>query len=237
MHDRSAWDEYWKNHARFGAMEVAINDDLGSDETLPALLAARGARTVLCAGNGLSSEALSLALHGLVVTALDLSAVPAQLVAEGFRHPEHPLHRIPGIRVDDDGAVTFGGEGPIDPALCPEMHRSADCPNKGGGALSFVTGDLTDPEVCPGPFDVVLERRTLQLFQGHAQEDALERLIARLGTPGVFVSHQHAGCWRPDEPRTHYAEAWLRSRGFVVRSGRGSPDAAPRLACLLFSTG
>lgn len=241
MHDGRAWDEYWKNQVKVGVadMEVSLMDGMASDATLPALLSRREARTVLCAGNGLSTEAISLALHGFDVTALDISSVPAQLLAAQMRRPESRLNRIPGMAVRDDGSVTISVSGLIEPEMCPPMHQSADCPNKGGGALSFVTGDLTDPELCPGPFDVVIERRTLQLFQGTAQAEALDRLIARLRAPGVFVSHQHAGGWRPGDERTHYAESWLQSRGFVVRSGKESRehDSTPRLACLMFSTG
>jgi hypothetical protein len=113
------------------------------------------------------------------------------------------------------------------------MHQSAACPNQGGGTLTFVTGDLMDPDVCPGPFDVVIERRTLQLFPATEQMEGLERLIARLGTPGLFVSHQHLGCWRPGDSREHYARARLVSHRFDL----GHTTFAPRLARLVFSTG
>jgi len=43
---------------------------MSSDPTLPALLSRRGARTVLCAGNGLSIEPIALALLGFRVTVL-----------------------------------------------------------------------------------------------------------------------------------------------------------------------
>jgi SAM-dependent methyltransferase len=239
MHDGAAWDDYWKSDLMFRAMEVGLSDTLASDMTLPPLLSLRGAQTVLCAGNGLSTEAVSLALHGFDVTALDLSAAPAEIFAHQMRNPKYRLNRISGTAVRDDGSVVIGAVGLIDPELCLPMHRSADCPNKGGGALRFVTGDLMNPELCPGPFDVVIERRTLQLFQGAEREEALGRLVARLRTPGVFVSHQHDGGWRPGQARTHFAKKWLESHGFTLYPGTmfKRPERTSRLACLVFSTG
>jgi hypothetical protein len=53
------------------------------------------------------------------------------------------------------------------------------------------------------------------------------------------VSHQHDGGWRPGKPRKHYAEAWLRSAGFVFWSAqeRVKCDSVARVATLRFSPG
>jgi hypothetical protein len=238
-HDARAWDTYWKNQIEVGAFEQGFSDMMSSDEGLPGLLTRRGARTILCAGNGLSNEALSLAMSGFQVTALDISAVPAELMLRTLRSPEHPLHGLEGFGSIADNTLAFAGSGPIDPGLSPAIHRSADRGPRNGGTLSFVTGDLTNPDVCPGPFDVVIERRTVQLFPDAERIPAFERLVARLAARGVFVSHEHHGGWRPDEPRGHHAEAWLESRGFVLQSEAkgGHGDAAQRLAVLRFSTG
>jgi methyltransferase family protein len=77
-----------------------------------------------------------------------------------------------------------------------------------------VSGDLLDPSVCPGAFDVVIERRTLQLFSDAARDDALVAVTNRLSPRGLFVTHAHLGAWRPDRPRTHPAEKWLRRAGW-----------------------
>lgn len=238
-HDRGAWDEYWKNQLKVGALEQGISDQMSSDTALPGLLAGRGARTILCAGNGLSMEAISLALLGFDVTALDISTVPAVVFAALLRDEEHPLRRIARFRLRDDGSVTFDAGGSIDPELYPPMHGSADYPVRDGGSLSFVSGDLTDPEVCPGPFDVVIERRTLQLFPEAEQLAMLDRLVARLSDRAVFVSQEHRGSWKPDDDRTHYAKAWLATRGFVMHPDTVARQSgvAARLACLTFSTG
>ena len=237
--DAQAWDQYWRTEIETGAMQQGFADMMSSDAALPGLLTRRGSQTILCAGNGLSSEAFSLALLGFRVTALDISAVTAQVLGRMLRNPEHPVHRIPGFGIGDDNAVTFACGGPIDPELCPAIHRSVDRGPRGGGALAFVTGDLMNSDVCAGPFDVVVERRTVQLFPQHERFSALGRLVDRLAGRGVFVSHQHQGWWKPHEPRTHYAEAWLKSQGFVLRSQvEGNQlDSAPRLADLMFSTG
>ncbi len=93
-----------------------------------------------------------------------------------------------------------------------EMVRRAIAENQ--QRAECVTGDLLDPTVCPGPFDVVIERRTLQLFDDGARERALEAVTSRVATPGLFVTHAHLGGWRPGMPRTHPAEKWLRKSGW-----------------------
>jgi hypothetical protein len=241
LHDRSAWDDYWMHHLHARAEEQVLANLMASDESLPDLFRRRGARTILCAGNGLSFEAVELALLGFDVTGLDLSSAPDAVWGAKLRDPAYAAAGIPGFRVRDDGSVTFGAPGRIEPDQfrLPRLHRPPDQPFEGGGSLAFVTGDLTDPDVCPGPFDVVIERRTVQLFEGAAQIEALERLVARLGDRAILVSQQHSGGWRPHEPRTHFAKAWLRARGFVLRSAAspGKTETSHRLAILEFTSG
>jgi hypothetical protein len=238
VHDGAAWDRYWRAHLEVGLVEQAFNDWMSSDPQLVGLLGGRGARTILCVGNGLSGEAPSLALHGFDVVALDISAVPTESHRTKWENPEHPARRIPGFAVRSDEAWTFGPPDPIDPAMCPPIHKSPEYPNRGGGSLSVVTGDLMNPELCPGPFDVVVERRTVQLFPRTERPAALERLVARLADRGAFVSHEHQGGWRPGASRTHFAEAWLTERGFAL-DGWGSemPAAEGRIARLVFTSG
>lgn len=238
-HNRFAWDQYWKNHLEVGPLEQSFADQMSSDGKLPKLLAERGVHTILCAGNGLSMEAISLAVHGFDVTALDISIVPAMLFAATLQHPNHPIRRIPGIRLVGYASAAFDSGSAIDPELCPPMHRSAEYPPVGGGSLRVVSGDLGDPDVYPGPFDVVIERRTLQLFPEAERLTSLDRLIARLSDRGVFVSHEHQGNWRPGDDRSHYARSWLASRGFVFgpEEAAHQSGATARMARLTFSTG
>lgn len=236
MHDSAAWDQYWNKQLEFGAMEQSMMDQMASDPSLPSLLTRRGVRFVLCAGNGLSREAVALAMYGFHVTALDISSLAAAAFHDSFANPEHPVRQVSGSVLRDDGTLVFSDQGQIDSALAPPMHHSAG-QHKGGGTLTFVAGDLTRPDVCRGPYDAVIERRTLQLF-GDEKIAALDGLIARLRPKGIFVSHEHAGAWRPGDPRNHYAEAHLRNRGFAVHHGDGEGVTdAPRVAYLLFSSG
>ena len=105
LRDPRAWDDYWRNRLEVGALDQGFADMMSSDAELPGLLTRRGSRTILCAGNGLSIEALSLALLGFHVTALDISAVTAQAYGRMLR--DHPAHRVPGFAIGDDDAVTI----------------------------------------------------------------------------------------------------------------------------------
>lgn len=237
MHDRAAWDTYWDNQLSVGTIQQGFSDRMSSNERLPGLLASRGARTILCAGNGLSTEPISLALMGFEVTALDISAVPAQAFANALQDPGHAFRQIPGFDLHD-GILRFTGTGPIDPGQCPDIHRSDDYPPRRGGSLQFTTGDLTDPTICPGPYDVVIQRRTLQLFPKEEQFMALERLVGRLGTPGTLVTHRHAASLQALSDAPPMAD-WLISLGFVLE---GPSDAeqrrtARRLACVRITSG
>ena len=221
----------------FGSMEIGFGDMMASSPELVELLKRRGVRSVLCVGNGMSCEALSLALFGFDVTALDLSSIPASTFGGAFRDADHPLPRACALVVRDDGLVTFGTAA-IDPEACPRIHCADGQAPTGGGTLRFVTGDVLDASTCPGPFDVVIERRTLQLLGPDDQQQGLAMMEARLASRGMVVSHQHNGGWRPDEPRTHFAAAWADGRGYLRWRGNSSDgDQAPRLAHLYYTTG
>ena len=146
------------------------------------------------------------------------------------------MRAVPGFAIDDDNRVTFGHARRIDPELTPLIHRSANLAPRGGGALSYLTGDLMNPDVCPGPFDAIIERRTVQLFPEDQRIPAFERLVGRLAENAVLVSHQHHGGRRPGEERDDDAGEWLRSRGFVTVY-RSTSESAPRLAWLICSSG
>ena len=232
-----AWDVYWRNMLDFGAMEVGFGDMMASSPELVELLKRRGVRSVLCVGNGMSGEALSLALLGFEVTALDLSSVPASMFHAMFRNPDNPLVRSSAVALRDDGIVEIANAN-IDPDLCPRIHRGDGHSPVAGGTLQFVTGDVLLPSACPGPFDAVIERRTLQLFAPDDQRNGLKMIEARLAPRGMVVSHQHNGAWRPDQPRTHFAEEWADARGFVrLRMNSPEDEQAPRLASLWYTSG
>ncbi len=99
-----------------------------------------------------------------------------------------------------------------------------------GGTLSYVTDDLLDAAVCPGPFDVVIERRW-------QPGDALEALARRVRPDGLFVSHYHSGWWKGPMPPVHVHESWFRDQGWTIWRGdlRGAPHE--RVANLRVSIG
>jgi hypothetical protein len=236
IHDREAWNRYWETHLETGVIEQSFNDMMSSDPELVDLLNRRGARTILCAGAGLSLEPIALALHGFDVTALDISDVPRSVFRTRIVEGSDSISRLPGLTAKADQSIGFAADEPIDPEACPPMHRSDGCPPRGGGSLAYVTGDLMDPEICPGPFDVVIERRTLQLFPREEQHAALDRLAARLGPRAFLISQQHRGNWRPGQPRQHYGSGWLDVSGFASESAGNAVDGA-RVARLRVTTG
>lgn len=161
--------------------------------------------TVLCVGNGLSLEPWALAAAGFDVTALDLSPFATEAV-KGATPPEDHLRRLLGGR-----------------SLLPS------------GRLEFLAGDLSDARVCPGPFDVVIERRTLQLYPQQDRPAALQAVANRLAPQGIFFSHSHDGGWRPPAPRSHACEDWFAAQGWP-RWQRDTP-ATGRVVWLFVSTG
>jgi hypothetical protein len=107
-----------------------IFDMFSDDRGLIAHITSRGFRSVLCAGNGISQEPRALATAGFEVTAIDLS-LAATLLAQAVQ---------PG----PDYLSMFGDAASWRP----------------GGTVKYVTADLLDAVECPGPFDVIIERRT-----------------------------------------------------------------------------
>jgi SAM-dependent methyltransferase len=118
-------------------------------------------KTILCVGSGISQEPKALALAGFDVTALDISPLAIK-VAQEWDVPKEILLKL-----------TEG--------------RQAGRRRR----VRFVTGNLLDASVCPGPFDVVLERKTLQLFPDEDRPAAMRALAARLATPGIVFSRSH----------------------------------------------
>jgi SAM-dependent methyltransferase len=160
--------------------------------------------TILCVGNGISQEPRALAAAGFDVTALDLSPFATDMARQATPPPEY-LKRL------------LGG-------------RSLET----GGQLDFTVGDLCDSTVCPGPFDVIIERRTLQLFV-RDHDRAVQAVANRLNPRGIFFSHAHDGGWRPPAPRRHACEDWFAAQGWQ----RWSVDTrvSERVVWLFVSTG
>ncbi len=185
----------------------AFNEMFVNDRELVRVIEARGFQTVLCVGSGIALEPHALAAAGLRVTMLDISR---------------------GV-VAVQQAATF----PLD-AFSRILDASQLRP---GGSLECVAGDLTDSTVCPGPYDVAIERRTLQLFPERERGAALAAVAARLSPDGTLFTHAHDARGGPGRRRNHRVEPFLESCGFTQRSLEASKSATGRTAITFLSTG
>jgi len=175
------------------------------DGDLVDVMRANGLRTVLCIGNGISQEPRALAWAGFDVTALDLSPFATE-VASKASPPEDYLAQLVGGR---SGGLN--------------------------GHLEFVVGDLCDAGCCPGPYDLVIERKTLQLYPDADLPIAMKVVSNRLASPGIFFSQCHDGSWAPPAPRKHLLEPWFRAEGWQFYGGEVL--LRNRVAWLFMTTG
>lgn len=181
-----------------------LTDMLCDDRQLVTAMHALQFRTVLCAGTGLSREPLALAAAGFHVAALDLSARALQVSAQVSHPPDY--------------TSTF-----------LDAHQL-----RPGGRVEWVAGDILDRACCPGPFDLIIERRTAQNYPQLA--DILTPLIGRLSPSGVFFTHCHDGAWRPPAEPQHRVGDWLKAQGWRFWTGSG-PKPPGRVAWLYTTTG
>jgi hypothetical protein len=175
------------------------------DGKLVDAMRANGLRTVLCVGSGISQEPHALAWAGFEVTALDLSPFATE-VARQAEPPDEFLAQLVGGR---SGGLN--------------------------GRAEFVVGDLCDAACCPGPYDVVIDRKTLQLFPEADRPGAMRTVASRLASTGIFFSQCHDGGWKPPAPPRHVLEPWFRSEGWQF--WQDDTAVRTRIAWLLTTTG
>jgi len=175
------------------------------DGNLVDAMRANGLRTVLCVGNGISLEPHALAWAGFDVTALDLSPF-AMEAAKGAAPPDEFLAGLVGGR---SGGLN--------------------------GHVELVVGDLCDGACCPGPYDVVIERMTLQLYPDEERPIAMKAVANRLASRGLFFSHCHDGGWRPPASPRHATESWFVAGGWKIWTG--DTVLTERVAWLFTTTG
>src|SRR5262245_52727976 len=164
-----------------------------------------GLKTVLCVGNGISQEPRALAWAGFDVTSLDLSPL-AMKVASEAAPPEDFLEGLVGGR--PGGAI---------------------------GRLDFVVGDLANPDRYSGPYDVVIDRKTLQLWPEADRPMAIQAVANRLASRGIFFSQSHDGGWKPPSSPRHALEPWFVTQGWNFR--RPGAPLTERVVWLFTTTG
>jgi hypothetical protein len=108
---------------------------------------------------------------------------------------------------------------------------------RAGGSVTFVAGDLMDQAVCPGPYDVIIERKTLQLFPDEERPRALRAVLARLSPQGILLTHCHDGCWRPPAAPRHHVEPLLEPADMRVAPWGSLPEGEGQCAFIFTSTG
>jgi len=221
--DAERWEEWWKARLSKGraglypmlpAPLLRVGERLfgvaNTDNLLVHVMREHGLRTILCAGNGISQEPRALAGAGFDVTALDISPVSVRFAETASVDPR-PLGRL----------------------CSPRLHRP-------GGRVSFIVGDLLDAAVCPGPFDVVVERCTDQVFAEHDRGAALSALSRRRGEVGIFLSlclddpfPCDLGWSQHSSGLFHASEAWFREHGRLIWDGLPPSALAGRVAWLM----
>lgn len=106
--------------------------------------------------------------------------------------------------------------------------------------MEFVAGDLRDRTVCAGPFDVVIERRTVQHFAESDRANALAALAGRLRDRGILLSECCDDPFPPDLGRSqhasgyfHASESWCRAQRWTIWDGVPSATLVGRVALLV----
>ena len=171
------------------------------DGDLVDTMRANGLKRVLCVGNGISQEPRALAWAGFDVTALDLSPYATKVASE-VTPPAELLAQLVGGR---SGGLN--------------------------GNLNFVAGNLCDPACCPGPYDVVIERLTLQLYSDEYKPRALQAVANRITSLGIFFSQSHD--WPLETTRAAYTLERVvvpRTRLAHLAHGRPIDDASSLVA-------
>ena len=149
------------------------------DRDLVRAMNSEGMKSVLCAGNGLSQEPRALAQAGFEVVAVDASPQTVDL-AQRFEFPAEAFE-----------------------------HYCEPGTRRPGGHAEFVVGDILDRAVCPGPFDVIIERCTAQLYRKCNTNVFLEALVARLSRDGILLSHCHHATFKQEASSACGTRPWF----------------------------
>ena len=155
----------------------------------------------------MSQEPKALAVVGFQVVALDFSSVALSISASW-----EPKFKDLEIYYD------------------PKWRRK-------GGYLEYVEGDILNPTVCPGPFDVIIERRTSQLLPEEQKAVFMEALAKRLSPEGILFCHSHDASWSPPEKPRHFTRTWFEKNKWNFWNGSPGKKPKGQVAWLMTSTG
>lgn len=158
------WDLYW--HGKSRALHPSDLQPICKVEWLE-WFQKRKVQTILLVGNGFSHEPQFWAYAGYHATAMDLSAFATSYAA---RQPWEEAELVRSFSISDSER--------------PHFLRSTF---RLGGRAEYVQGDLFQKRRCSGPFDVIVVRRTLQLFEGEKLVRAVRALEQRLASHGLLI--------------------------------------------------
>jgi SAM-dependent methyltransferase len=220
--DAEFWDQWWQDRVSRGHAETF--------PLLPAPLVEFRGR-VFDVANSDALLAIVMAEHGLrtvLCAGNGVSQEPRALAEVG----------LDVTALDISPVATRFAETFQDPRGLPFFGVSQM--SRPGGRVQFVVGDLLDPAVCPGPFDVVIERRTVQVLAEHLRGDALSALSRRLGEPGIFLSlclddpFAHDLGWSQHKSGLfHASQSWFEERDWGIWDEVPSSTLEGRVAWLL----
>lgn len=183
--DVEAWNNYWRARIEGGTHRFHIRD---SCAVLMACEVSRlrgvGRRRILIVGGGISLEPRMFAHAGFEVVALDVSEVATTCARDYTPSAE-------------DWRFLF--------QLIAMMRARS---RREGGSVTYISGDMFDHAVAPGPFDAIFSTRSLQGFTDDDLVLAVAALDARLAPTGecrVIVQNS--------------AERYERIRGEFLRLG------------------
>lgn len=158
----AAWDSFWETRLAAFSPPIELSHYVEPVRAALPRMRTQNARTVLSVGCGVALDVRAFAAAGFAVTALDVSAV----------------------------AIRYARTTELTSKSTPHyLDRSDLC---SGGSLEFVLADLFDTAQCPGPYDVVICRNTLQYFQYAGRlRAALNAVVGRLAPAGFLFIGTH----------------------------------------------
>lgn len=214
------WDRWWDNVFTRGQAQLHTHHMI--DIVLPLLPIAeeRSAKRAFFAGAGMAHEVTNMAMAGIEVVALDISA---RVIDYARSHPP-----------SKESLFLMGGPLPEEPwgSPSPAAELGPGC------SLHWEVGDLLDTTLHPGPFDLVVARSTVQyLYRAGKLDEAMEALAGRLAEQGLLVITNHG-----DVEAGRAIEGWLLRHDFELRSFYSYPldltsPEGKRLAFLSLPTG